>query len=73
MKDSYKALGILLEAYHGHLKCDFNWDAIRQGNIDADTASDIIGYAKRLIQVAEAVQELEAAQDILESEDADDD
>ena len=69
MKDSYKALGILLEAYYGHLECEFNWDAIRQGNIDEDTAADIIGYAKSLIQVAEAVQTLEHAQGILEGED----
>lgn len=63
----HKALGTLLEAYYGHLECDFNWDAIGQGNIDEDIAADIIGYAKSLIQVAEAVQTLEHAQDILKA------
>lgn len=66
---AHKALGTLLEAYYGHLECDFNWDAIRQGNIDADIAADIISYARSLIRVAEAVQTLEQAQGILESEE----
>lgn len=68
---AHKALGTLLFAYYNHIDCDFNWDAIEQGNIDNDTAADIIGYAKSLIRVAEAVQTLEDAQDILESEEAD--
>lgn len=66
---AHKALGVLLFAYYEHIDGDFNWDAIRQGNIDEDTASDIISYARRLIQVADAVQALETAQDILESEE----
>lgn len=65
---AHKALGLLLFAYYAHIDGDFNWDAIEQGNIDEDTASDIIGYARSLIRVAEAVQTLEDAQDILESE-----
>lgn len=65
---AHKALGLLLFAYYAHIDGDFDWDAIEQGNIDGDTASDIISYAKNLIRVAEAVQTLEDAQDILESE-----
>lgn len=55
MKNAYRALGKLLFAYYGHIDCDFNWNDIRQGNIDSDTAEDIIGYARSLIQIAEAV------------------
>lgn len=68
---AHKALVNLLTAYYGHLECDFNWDAIRQGNIEANIAADIVSYARSLIRVAEAIQILEDAQDILESEDTD--